>query len=175
MSDNRLKKSGGDNRADRARQDRAATEKRELSDDDRLEMFRAQFFNAALPNLPKIDGYHTCWLTTNNPRDPIVGRLRLGYELLRTTDVPGYEAISLKTGEYAGCIGVNEMIAARLPESLYQRYMQEAHHNAPANEDDKLTEAVRQMQEQARRAGADLQLGDGLEELREQRPAPVFE
>jgi len=175
MSDSRIKKSGDEAREDRGLRDRAATEKRELSDDDRLEMFRAQFFNAALPNLPKIDGYHTCWLTTSNPRDPIMDRLRLGYQLIKSSDIPGYDAISLKTGEYSGCLGINEMLAARLPEHLYQRYMEEAHHNAPAQEDEKLTETVRAIQEQARRAGADVQLGDGMEDLQVKRPAPVFE
>jgi len=175
MNDDRLKKSGDKNREDRQLQDRAATENRELSDDDRLEMFRAQFFNAALPNLPLIDGYHTCWLTTSNPRDPVMGRLRLGYQLIKSSEIPGYESISLRTGEYVGCIGVNEMLAAKLPESLYQRYMTEAHHAAPGREDEKLADTVRSIQEQARRQGADVQLGDGIEELQVQRPAPVFQ
>ena len=175
MSDGRLKKSGDNGREDRQLHDRAATEKRELSDDDRLEMFRAQFFNAALPDLPTIDGYHVCWLTTTNPRDPVVGRLRLGYSLIKSSEIPGYEAISLKTGEYAGCIGVNEMLAAKLPDSLYQRYMNEAHHNAPAREDEKLADTVRAIQEQARRQGADVETGDGMAELQDKRPAPVFE
>lgn len=175
MSDTRIKKSGDASRKSRGAQERAATENRAISDDDRLEMFRAQFFNAALPNLPEVPGYHLCWLTTNNPRDTVVGRLRLGYELLRSEDVPGYEAISIKTGEYAGCIGVNEMIAAKLPADLYQRYMHEAHHAAPDREAQKLVDTARQIQEQARQLGGDVVMGDGIEDLQEQRPAPVFE
>lgn len=174
LYDGRLKKSGDTAREDRQLQDRAATEKRELSDDDRLEMFRAQFFNAALPDLPQIDGYHVCWLTTSNPRDSIVGRLRLGYELIKASDIPGYETISVKTGEYVGCVGVNEMVAAKLPNSLYQRYMNEAHHAAPAREDEKLAETARTIRQQAQQLGADVAVGEGLEELQIQRPAPVF-
>jgi hypothetical protein len=172
--DGRLKKSVDSARESRGAGDRAATENRSLSDDDRLEMFRAQFFNAALPDLPKIPGYHVCWLSTTNPRDTVMGRLRLGYELIKSEDVPGYEAVTLRTGEYVGCIGVNEMIASKLSESLYQRYMSEAHHDAPAREAGKLTESVRLMQEQARRRGGDLEVGDGLEEMGAERPAPVF-
>ena len=48
MSDERLKKSAGDNREQRAVQDRTATENRELSDDERVEMFRQQFFQSSL-------------------------------------------------------------------------------------------------------------------------------
>lgn len=172
--DGRLKKSIDAARENRGLRDRAATENRSLSDDDRLEMFRAQFFNAALPDLPKIPGFHVCWLTTTNPRDPMMGRLRLGYELIKAEDVPGYESVTIKTGEYAGGIGVNEMIAAKLPERLYQQYMREAHHDAPAREDEKLTDTVRQIQEQARQRGADVEVGDGLEEMGARRPVPAF-
>ena len=173
--DGRLKKSIDAAREGRAMRDRSATENRALSDDDRLEMFRAQFFNAALPDLPRIPGYHVCWLTTTNPRDPLVGRFRLGYELIRSEDVPGYETISLKTGEYSGAIGVNEMIAAKLPDRLYQQYMSEAHHAAPGREQEKLTDTVRSIRDQARSRGADVDVGDGIEELEDQRPVPIFE
>ena len=173
--DGRLKKSIDAAREGRGLHDRSSTEDRALSDDDRLEMFRAQFFNAALPDLPKIPGYHVCWLTTTNPRDPVVGRLRLGYELIRAEEIPGYEAVTVKTGEYAGAIGVNEMVAAKLPDRLYQRYMEEAHHRAPGREDGKLVDTIRSIQEQMRARGADVEVGDGMEELDTQRPVPVFD
>lgn len=173
--DGRLKRSEDETRENRGRRDRSATESRELSDDDRLEMFQSQFFQAALPDLPKIPGFHVCWLTTQNPRDPIMGRLRLGYELIRAEELPGYEAVSLKTGEYAGCIGVNEMLAAKLPERLYQQYMTEAHHAAPDREQEKLTDTARQIQRDLRAAGADAELGDGMVGLEETRPTPVFD
>ena len=66
MSDERLKKIADPARQSRASQNREVTENREVSDDDRVEMFRHQFFQSALPDLPKIDGYHTCWLTTRH-------------------------------------------------------------------------------------------------------------
>ncbi|HET8730778.1 MAG TPA: hypothetical protein VFM34_06680, partial [Moraxellaceae bacterium] len=61
----------GRRRDTRRAQERDVTERRELSEDDRLEMFRQQLFNDALPDLPEIPGYHLCWLTTTNPRDSI--------------------------------------------------------------------------------------------------------
>src|SRR5262245_13956199 len=122
---------------------------RELTDSERLAALKASTFQTHLPDLPPIEGYHVCWLTTSNPRDPLHGRMRLGYELIRAEEVPGFEHSALKNGEYAGFIGVNEMIAAKLPLHLYQEYMTEIHYRQPMQEEEKLTEAVVAAQQQA--------------------------
>jgi hypothetical protein len=166
MSDERLKKEFSPERADRATQDRVVTEDRVLSEDDRVEMFRQSFFQSALPDLPRIEGFHVCWLTTTNPRDPIHSRIRLGFQLIRAAEIPGWDHSNVKTGDYEGCVGVNEMVAAKLPLSLYQRYMQEAHHDAPAREEGKLTETAEFLRQQAQGAGARLTEGDGIEAMR---------
>lgn len=171
--DDRLKKELGVSRRDRGADDRHATESREISDDERLEMFRMQLYNDALPNIPDIPGFHVCWLTTTNKNDTIQQRLRLGYQLIKASDVPGMDLVTQKTGEYAGCIAVNEMIAAKLPMSLYQRYMKEAHHDAPLREEDKLAEVAEMMREQAERSGSRLLEGDGMTEMREFNPRPT--
>jgi hypothetical protein len=169
-TDERLKKELGVGRQSREMEDRQVTENREVTDDDRLEMFRAQLFNDALPDLPNIPGYHMCWLTTTNPRDPIHRRIQLGYEPIKASEVPGMEFASIKTGEWAGMIGVNEMIAFKLPETLYQRFMQEAHHDAPLREENKLAETAEIMRQQAEGSGSTLFEGDGLMEMREHNP-----
>lgn len=169
--DDRLKKELGVSRQSRAAEDRTVTENREISEDERLEMFRMNLYNDALPNIPDIPGYHVCWLTTTNKNDTIQMRMRLGYELIRGDDVPGMELVTQKTGEYAGCVAVNEMVAAKLPLSLYYRYMQEAHHDAPLREEDKLAETAEIMREQAERSGGRLYEGDGMSEMREYVPA----
>ena len=169
-TDERLKKELGVGRQSREMEDRQVTQNREVTDDDRLEMFRAQLFNDALPDLPDMPGYHMCWLTTTNPRDPIHRRIQLGYEPIKATDVPGMEFASVKTGEWAGLIGVNEMIAFKLPETLYQRFMQEAHHDAPLREENKLAETAEIMRQQAEGSGSTLFEGDGLMEMRENNP-----
>lgn len=168
--DDRLKKELGDSRRSRGSVDRNVTESRTLTDDERLEMFRMNLYNDALPNIPDIPNYHVCWLTTTNKNDTIQQRLRLGYELISGDDVPGMELVTQKTGEYAGCIAVNEMIAAKLPMSLYQRYMQEAHYDAPLREEEKLAETAELMREQAERSGGRLLEGDGMSEMREYVP-----
>jgi hypothetical protein len=169
-TDERLKKELGVGRQSREMEDRQVTQNREVTDDDRLEMFRAQLFNDALPDLPNIPGYHMCWLTTTNPRDPIHRRIQLGYEPIKASEVPGMEFASIKTGEWAGMIGVNEMIAFKLPETLYQRFMQEAHHDAPLREENKLAETAEIMRQQAEGSGSTLFEGDGLMEMREHNP-----
>lgn len=152
-SDARLKKEGTSTRKDRAAKNRAFTENRTLTDSERKDAFRQSFFQSALPDLPKMPGYHVCWLTTMNPRDPVHGRLRLGYELIKSSEMPGWEHSSLKTGEYAGCLGVNEMLAAKIPLHLYEMYMHEAHYEQPRREEEHLREKNESVQEKAAQLG----------------------
>ena len=174
MSDERLKRAVDPARASRGMQDRNVQENREISDEDRIEMFRQQFFQSALPDLPKIEGYHTCWLTTANPRDSIQSRVRLGYEPIKPSDIPGWEYATLKTGEYAGLIGVNEMVAFKLPMRLYQAFMQEAHFHAPNREAEKLTAMTDSLREQAEQVGGQLIEGDGYQALRDSSARPTM-
>ena len=174
MTDERLKKSAGEGRENRAMEDRAVTQNREISDDERVEMFRQQFFQSSLPDLPKIPGWHMCWLTTTNPRDSIQTRIRLGYEPVKPEDVPGWEYATLKTGDWQGFIGVNEMLAFKLPISLYEKYMREAHHDAPLREEEKLTDTADFLENQARASKSKLTMGDGNKEIGQQRDS-VFD
>ena len=169
-TDERLKKELGVGRQSREMGDRQVSENREVTDDDRLEMFRMQMHNDALPDLPDIPGYHVCWLTTTNSRDPIQRRMRIGYEPIKAEDVPGMEFSSVKTGEWSGVIGVNEMLAFKLPMSLYQKFMQEAHHDAPLREENKLAETADIMRQQAEGSGSTLFEGDGLQDMRDYNP-----
>ncbi len=162
-------------RRSKGAKDRSLTEDRQLSDEARLDLFRSEFSQAALPDIPPIPGYHVCWLTTTNPRDSVAMRTRLGYEPVTLDDVPGWDHATIKTGEYAGLIGVNEMLAFKLPLPLYERYMREAHHDAPLREQEKLTANVDTLKESARGAGAEVVEFDGMEELRAPAPAaPTF-
>lgn len=172
--DDRLKKVTDPGRVNRAMQDRQITENREISDDERVEAFRTQFIQSALPDLPKIPGYHLCWLTTTNPRDSIHARMRMGYSPVKPEDVPGWEYASIKTGEWTGMIGVNEMLAFKIPTSLYEKYMVEVHHNAPLSENEKLTATADAIREQAQAMGSQVIEGSGMAELRKAVPIPTF-
>lgn len=172
--DGRLKKDDGASRRSRALDDRNVTENRAISDDDRLMMFQQQMHNDVLPDIPDIPGYHVCWLTTTNPSDSIQRRIRLGYQPITAADVPGMEFATVKTGDYVGMIGVNEMLAFKLPENLYQMFMKEAHHDAPLREEDKLADVADMLREQAERSGGRLIEGDGMSDIRQSASALTF-
>lgn len=168
----------GVSRKSRDAEDRRITENRELTDSERVDEFRKTFFQSALPDLPPIEGYHVCWLTTENPRDPIHGRVRLGYEPIKVADMPGWEHASLKTGEWAGMIGINEMVAFKLPLHLYEAYMREAHHEQPLLEEEALNEARRRAEEEASqmaRAPISFELEEGQAGLGIAPEPPSFE
>lgn len=159
---------GAMNASERVSQEREAGEReyaddREYSDEERLEMFRAANFQSVLPDLPHRAGFHPIWLTTQNPRDSLSSRMRLGYRIARLEDCPGWDGITMKAGDVAGAIAVNEMVGAYLPLRLYHLYMMEAHHNAPAREEQKLRATVDEMREQLERAGSRVEVGDPRE------------
>lgn len=168
-------------RRDRGLDSTKSADSRQLNDGQRLDEFRKSLYQTVLPNLPKIKGYHVIWLTTNNPGDSISNRMRLGYVPIKPREVPGFESLSLKSGEHAGLIGVNEMVAFKLPLHLYEMYMKEAHHTQPLYEEQKLTDALDAVREQARsvakrgrRAVKVYEIEDGSENIVEDRPAPKF-
>jgi hypothetical protein len=102
--------------------------------------------------------------------------MRYGYTPVTAEDVPGFEFATLKTGEYAGMIGVNEMLAFKLPLSLYQKFMTEWHHDAPAREESGVTDMGR-FQDEARARGMrarDPALEEGTAELRKPAARPKF-
>ncbi len=152
-------------------EDRETTMDRELSDDERLELFRDSLFQSVLPDLPSMPGYHVCWLTTSNGRDTITRRKQLGYELLRHEDVPGWVGGG-QGGEFAGCIMVNEMVAARIKLSLYNRFMRVVHDELPRGEEEKLRAQI----ERVREKGMLVEEGDGtaVEIATRAEPMPDF-
>lgn len=163
-------------RKDRGMVDRSVTQNRVLTDDERLREFRQMSFQSALPDIPPIEGFHVCWLTTENPRDPIHGRIRLGYEPVTPTDIPGWEHAALKSGEWEGCIGVNEMVAFKLPLDLYEAYMRENHHTQPLYEEGKLDDARRNAEAQAStlaNENVSFELEEGMSDLQAPVPEPA--
>ena len=176
-TDTKLNSEDSGARTDRRMQDRNVTQDRALSDDERVAEFRQQFFQSALPDLPKIPGYHVCWLTTENPRDPIHSRIRLGYEPVRADEIAGWEHSLVKSGEFEGCISVNEMIAFKLPLQLYEEYMRINHHEAPLSEEEKLSAQIRAMEAEmnaASKGAVELELEDGTAALGVAPEPPPF-
>ncbi len=160
--------------------DRPISQNRELSDRERVDMLRRTFFQSALPDLPPIEGYHVCWLTTQNPRDPVHGRLRLGYEIIQAHEIPGFEHMGMKDGSFPGALSVNEMIASKVPIHLYEAFMREVHWDAPLREEEGIYNEAMNVGEEAAQAakrGGRMRapiIEAGTQELGQARATPTF-
>lgn len=174
--DDRLNHAESEDRADREMEDREVVEDRELTDKARLEEFQMTSFRSILPDIPPIDGYHVIWLTTDNVSDPLQNRINMGYEAIKPEDVPGWgDHMSMKTGEYEGYIGVNEMVAMKISLRLYHAYMTHNHYTQPQEEEDALSMATKSIEEQASqiaRAPVSFELEDGQQEIGAIVPPP---
>lgn len=144
--------------------EREASE-RELDDDEALELFRDSLHQTVLPDLPYMPGYHVCWLTTSNGRDSLQWRRRIGYELIRLDDVPGWSDGNLKTAEGDGYVRINEMVAARIPLSRYNKYMREVHHTMPLQEEMKIRASVDEIKASASDVNGRVDEGDGMAQI----------
>lgn len=155
--------------------ERDGQDERDMSDEEYLALFRDSINQSVLPDLPEITGFHTFWATTTNSRDTVQNRLRMGYTFIKSSDFPGWDAASIKTGEYAGVIGQNEMIAMKIPNRRYQLYMQEVHHRQPLAEESKIAAMVDNLRENAARdKGRITDIGDGTDAIVQKAPVPVF-
>lgn len=148
--------------------------------EERRAFIRSEFTQEALPSVPKIDGFHLCWLATNNSYDPINKRMRLGYRPVSADDIPGFENLKLISGEFAGAISCNEMVLFKIPELIYQEIMAEFHHYMPLEEEEALKRQLETPPEGAvaedrsgRKLGEVLPDSD-FEELGKNRRVPTF-
>jgi len=176
--DQRLKKSlsaGG--RESRAIHDpvRESPEDQFASSDERLEMWKDEWTQSALPNVPSLKGFHLCWLSTTNGYDSIDKRMRLGYTPVKADAVPGFENWRVKAGEHVGFVACNEMLLFKIPMELYQRIMTHFHHDAPLEEANKIK---LQAEQQVGRDSSGKRLGqvegEGLGAIDKPVPAPEF-
>lgn len=107
----------------------------------KLSMIQAEWNDDILPAIPNDSKYHYCWLSTTNPSDPIYRRLRVGYEIVKADEMPTFgEQNRIKSGEFEGCIAINEMVLAKIPLRLYDEIMRIVHFDRP-NEEEELLKA----------------------------------
>lgn len=165
-------------RLSRAAEEPDQTEARvpgELSDQDRLDMLRENYLQERLPNIPPIPGYHVCWLTESNTGDTPLTRANLGYEPVKVEDLPeGMRSLfnNPQTGQVGPILRVNEMMAFKLPERLYRRYMHALHHQAPREEETGIIDKNDAIKEQITDHEGRYFEGEGNRRLRGNRPAP---
>jgi len=159
--------------SDRAASSREVTQSREYDDEELLDRFRLQRHTSALPDLPVPPGYRVIWLTTQNPNDSIRRRMELGYEPIYGHEVPGMETAATRAGEYHGIVAINEMLAFKLPERLWQAYMNINHHQGPMEEEDKMKANADAMRAMAERDGVSLIEEEGYRNFSEPAPRKV--
>jgi hypothetical protein len=177
MADDRIgKTSTTSGRAGDASRTTRDVDTRKASKQELISRFRTEMFNNVLPKVPDIPGFHLCWLSANSSYDTIQHRETIGYELVKPSEIPGFDHVIMKDGPHAGYVGLKEMVLAKLPLDLYHEYMRIAHHDRPNEEQGKLRDTLRFIQDTAREGGADVYIGDGTNDMMQIRnPAPVFE
>lgn len=148
--DERLAKRTGssDIRADRAISERSNTENREHTDSVRAEENWQAILrdtNTLLPTAPSIPGFHTCWLTTDNKKDPLEHRFRMGYSLVKRAELPDFCINSQKSGDITDDrITVNEMVLAKIPQEIWDRNIKYIHFDLPNDRARQLKDSVEQ-------------------------------
>lgn len=133
-------------RTDRANSDRPVTENRESTDTLRNEELFAMVrdVNTKLPSPPEIKGYHLCWLTTTNQSDPIEHRLRIGYQLVQQSELPGFSLPSQQSAQVSdNHIRVNEMVLAKISMERFNTIMKYLHHDLPLEQVQTLKNSIR--------------------------------
>lgn len=184
MSEDRLRNaalSQNDGREDRAQESqrgaRGSRERPDSSEDDlRMDTFRQQLFETTLPTIPPIPGYHVIWLTTTNPRDSIHRRQLIGYEPITPEECPELAHMvgqkdAKRTDRLITC---NEMVAFKIRQDLYEKYMMEVHHNQPMAEEERLDQAIEAMKDGAARHKGGIVVEEGSARLANRRRAPTF-
>lgn len=145
-------------------------------DDELIDQFINGFARDVLPMPKDTHEFHYCWLTTTNQRDPIHGRLRLGYKLVSKDEFPDLRGYHLMSGEYAGYIGLNEMVLGKLSQTRYQKIMRKFHHDDPRDEERAIKERVLALQADVNaRRGAHVAHLIGMQNIERTERAPVFE
>ena len=137
--DERLKKDAGTQavRGGRSDADSDRTEKDGTSTtmEARRRMLRDDWGKTVLPQAPDIPGFHTCWLSSTSGVDPIYKRLQIGYVLVKQNEIPGIGNQRITSGEFEGCVSINEMILAKIPDEIYQEIMLINHYERPLEEE----------------------------------------
>ena len=164
-TDERLKKKADESRANRSVDDRKFTQNRELTDSGRVMSKRDEFKTNILPNPPEIPGYRLIWLSTNHAADTIQERMRKGYSPVKAEDIPGYEGWCLKSGEWAGFVGVREMLLFKIPLEQWAEDMQYLHHDAPMEEESGIKQEIMSLKNELEDGRSTVSISKGMQNL----------
>ncbi len=157
----------GDNRAFSAREwDQANVP----SSPEQRRAMRERWNQAYLPNLPKKDGWHRCWVSTNHPTDTPARRVMLGYTILTLDDLKGTgwapEQASVKDGSSPdNYVRWREMIGMQCPIDLFMEHMKEFHDDQPRDMVRDIYAPLEETADRARESGGRVEFGEGFREM----------
>lgn len=116
----------------------------ELTQEEREQMLRDEAMQNQLPNPPKKAGVHYFWASMENRFTPVSWYKRLGYKVVPYDSMKGWADANMRqaSGDYAGCITVNEMLLMECSESSYQRFMTINHHEKPNQEQQRARQSI---------------------------------
>jgi len=97
---------------------------------------------------PAPTGFKHRWIRAEslgfNDAKNVNGRLRQGYELVRSDEYPNADYPVVEDGKYAGVIGVGGLLLTRVPEEIAQQrtdhYVKQGQENVEAVDNDLMTE-----------------------------------
>lgn len=178
MDERLVKNTGTNSRNTRAADTRTSADSAMATTSERRRMFR-EFTQEALPTPAPNPAWHYCWLSTTSQYDPIYKRMRMGYEPVKADEMPEFNHLRLKSGDYEGCVSVNEMVLFKLPQEIYQEMMAEYHYHMPMEEEERIRanaaatpQGVTGKDSQGRPLGS--VEGDGFENIVHRAPLPTF-
>jgi hypothetical protein len=144
----------------------------------KLAILRDGMENDILPTIKNGDpNMHYMWLSTTNQTDAIHKRLRLGYELVHFSELPEFQGdFRVNTGQFEGCIAVNEMILAKIHKRLYQEIMLINHHEKPEREEQNIqNNAVKPVEDRKGKQLGGFDVEDqGFKQIVDHRRTPNF-
>jgi len=85
---------------------------------------------------PAPPGYRHRWIRVQagavDDSKNVAGKLREGYELVRSEEYPDFVTPSIQKGTYAGVIGVGDVMLARIPDEMAEE--RQAHYQQRASD-----------------------------------------
>ena len=152
------------------------------SDPEKRARIREMLQDSVLPNLPRKDGFHRCWVSTTHNIDTPQRRLRMGYWFYKLDDARKEQwhadeySVTDSGSVYSGCIMWREMVAMEIRYEDYCMIMREVHHDMPMDQARSIYENLDAAGQQVRDMGGRTTMTPGMETLRQfTRPPRQFE
>jgi len=129
-----------------------------------------------LPQPPKIDGWHLCWLSTTNVQDSIQNRERMGYKMVNADEIgDDFSNDSVKDGKFAGGVQIREMVLYKVPQDAYEAYMMHMHHNEPILAEQSIKQDIGALEDQLSQHGSNVMVGQAIREMGRRPVKPSFD